>query len=850
MDFYAFGQDSISCNITIIQFHCEIYEYRDITSIMSPNDKNLDFNTSKRKTTEDDEEFTRKKIKSVDVANDDTKDNGFDDDNGFSPDLPHSIPQPNASKDDRADDIELIETIDIITSPPQTQNALTKDCYVSLKKLHFPPNLEAETEGCHLCGQLLKDVSICVPKEHSVNSVSSVNPTIPQHTPTYSISDLSIFDSAGHLVPYDAGLIEKGRHLFVSGIVTMEGKLDSVTIKRVGPIWSWRRTPWLVSESNPCLVSSKLILTIRKGQAEREYEVASPRHMSKEYRQAVRKFNPVVKIDELDNSNDEFKEKQKLSTCSDYNSVKGKKLQTQKDFTSCDNDTPFIIKQKQLAGNIEPTDPSTTISELLQSLGGYVGMGEALNHLLPGCPESSDSIAAFLLFVNERQQIWKRKQRGEKILTENKVMSEKWFTNMYRELDRGTIFFRNMILSSFPNGIPSNSSSVNEDLIKLILFYSLSYRLVNKMETFIAYGKLPDRKDWGIFSRFLRDRFRNNKIIFTAAHQNMGLEKYLKTMSFVAKESNINALSRKLRIAAENRNLKDCNQVLLSINNVGPFFAWQVLCDLLECNLLGKCTDNQWTSLGPGAKSGLRRIFDLESKNHELHFTRLLRNLCAAKGDGSGFEAIGVNFPVFLDKELSMKNVEHALCEFDKYYRFALGMPARDRTFTEDSSRVRLDKSVKCSECKMKTGKNEKYVCVLCKRQFHFECYPNKMNYVERDEMWFCEPCTETINQWRHQDTAFQEIYSDKDKNSKLKKVPNIQMKVKEEKKETNTIIEVNLSDEDTSSGDEDSSSEDEGVEEYGEESDDDHEILCLETNSKILDDSTDVYDLDSFAEL
>ena len=63
-----------------------------------------------------------------------------------------------------------------------------------------------------------------------------------------------------------------------------------------------------------------------------------------------------------------------------------------------------------------------------------------------------------------------------------------------------------------------------------------------------------------------------------------------------------------------------------------------MLCDLLECRVLGECTDNQWTCLGPGAKSGLRRIFSMEGKRHELKLTRLLRDVCAIQGKGSGFE--------------------------------------------------------------------------------------------------------------------------------------------------------------------------------------------------------------------
>ena len=109
-----------------------------------------------------------------------------------------------------------------------------------------------------------------------------------------------------------------------------------------------------------------------------------------------------------------------------------------------------------------------------------------------------------------------------------------------------------------------------------------------------------------------------------------------------------------------------CQTVVLTIPNVGDFFAWQIICDSLESKILGWNTDNQWACLGPGAKNGLRRIFCLETTRGELKHTRLLRDLCNPKGSKSGFAKLGVKFPAFLLKELSLKNVEHALCEYDK----------------------------------------------------------------------------------------------------------------------------------------------------------------------------------------
>ena len=91
----------------------------------------------------------------------------------------------------------------------------------------------------------------------------------------------------------------------------------------------------------------------------------------------------------------------------------------------------------------------------------------------------------------------------------------------------------------------------------------------------------------------------------------MGFNRLMKTFDFL--QNNVDKMASKLVLAAHKKSVKMCQDVILEIPNVGDFFAWQILCDLLESKILGKITDNQWACLGPGAKNGLRRIFKLET---------------------------------------------------------------------------------------------------------------------------------------------------------------------------------------------------------------------------------------------
>ena len=87
---------------------------------------------------------------------------------------------------------------------------------------------------------------------------------------------------------------------------------------------------------------------------------------------------------------------------------------------------------------------------------------------------SCDTVAAFVLFICERQKIWVNRNRNRPNLTQNKVLANKWFTNMYRELDRGTMYFRKCINETEPTD--GKTDVINVDRVSRVLFKSIVYR--------------------------------------------------------------------------------------------------------------------------------------------------------------------------------------------------------------------------------------------------------------------------------------------------------------------------------------------------------------------------------------
>jgi hypothetical protein len=95
---------------------------------------------------------------------------------------------------------------------------------------------------------------------------------------------------------------------------------------------------------------------------------------------------------------------------------------------------------------------------------------------------------------------------------------------------------------------------------------------------------------------------------------------------------------------------------LLNINGVGGFIAYEMVCDLRFCLLRFKPLDTiTWANVGPGAKRGLNRL---------------------------GMEPCIESMITLLNKAprlecpwpFELREIEHWLCEFDKYERVRTGV--------------------------------------------------------------------------------------------------------------------------------------------------------------------------------
>jgi len=98
---------------------------------------------------------------------------------------------------------------------------------------------------------------------------------------------------------------------------------------------------------------------------------------------------------------------------------------------------------------------------------------------------------------------------------------------------------------------------------------------------------------------------------------------------------------------------------LLQFFMVGKFVGYEMVCDLRFTNVLDAVDTLTWANVGPGAERGLRRLGmdpTLES----------MRELLSRKNELQSY-VFDCEWP------FELREIEHSLCEFDKYQRVKTG---------------------------------------------------------------------------------------------------------------------------------------------------------------------------------
>lgn len=260
--------------------------------------------------------------------------------------------------------------------------------------------------------------------------------------------------------------------------------------------------------------------------------------------------------------------------------------------------------------------------------------------------------------MTERHGIYIRRAQGAaKPWTKDQVLQNYRFCNVYRELDTTTQWIRQN----------TRDEVFSAALCRQINWIPTLQRIYSNNDP-RAHGGDGDFSPAMLahlieFEKDVSGKAYTSAYMLTAGGASGGMRKSEITASLIL--APLWALRDVLtEQITRNNTLQYCTERLSGLYGFGPFIGYEVACDLRYSGMLARATDIMtWANPGPGARRGLNRLFGRPVD------TRVSTEACVSEMR-------------FLLKEVSsewgfapleMREIEHSLCEFDKYQRVALG---------------------------------------------------------------------------------------------------------------------------------------------------------------------------------
>ena len=274
----------------------------------------------------------------------------------------------------------------------------------------------------------------------------------------------------------------------------------------------------------------------------------------------------------------------------------------------------------------------------------------------------------FWYWINERHRIYLKKAGGESHpLTDDPILQQFKFTNVFRELDRTTVWVRENIRSRYEG----------PDLIFLLALF----RQTGTIEAGIHMLQLFDNAGFehDLFADEMHEFQLNGGQVFTGAYMVTGslpggkgrpkiysiLEHAIQPV-WKSREA-IYKLARKTK-SIEQTTRAFCGYPGWGGNN---FMAYEVTSDLRHTPILNDAHDIMtWANPGPGAQRGLCRVAGEDFSMGRGAGSRP-KDQCILE-----MQELLKESPRFLEPHvppLEMREIEHSLCEFDKWSRVKNG---------------------------------------------------------------------------------------------------------------------------------------------------------------------------------
>jgi hypothetical protein len=285
----------------------------------------------------------------------------------------------------------------------------------------------------------------------------------------------------------------------------------------------------------------------------------------------------------------------------------------------------------------------------------------------------------WIYYMRERHNIYLLRQAGKPApWTNDAVLSQYRFCNVYRELDKVTIWIREHIREPFADHpflwfmlAIARRINLPATLAELIADKKGAWPDIATSKAGASVGKWnPDR-----MVQLLDDRTKRGEQVYTGAYMITGEAKpehIGKTKSRTTVFSNLLPLWQKAGVIEPqlHHTLQGAFQALLGQGFAwGPFMCYEVVSDLRHTRYLCDAPDVlTWANAGLGALRGLNRLHGRPLKQAQKPDAACAEMQELLELTRREWPRPSTKFP-----RLEMREIEHTLCEFDKYMRVVTG---------------------------------------------------------------------------------------------------------------------------------------------------------------------------------
>lgn len=275
----------------------------------------------------------------------------------------------------------------------------------------------------------------------------------------------------------------------------------------------------------------------------------------------------------------------------------------------------------------------------------------------------------FFAFARERHEIYLRRKAGSASpWTDDPILHRYRFTNVYRELDNVTLWFAANARNRYEgDNVATLMATVvfrlfNRNITGEAIFNQTSFGNRTAFEEFLHTGDSGVMKP-SILSFCGRGPYCTGAYIINSPNGMDKLTGVLQMIQWVW-----DGRADVFRAIEQAGTLEATWSAFTKFPHIADFTSYEFVTDLRWTDLLYNAPDIlTWANPGPGAMRGLNRIFgrNLTSKQKKHLFIDEMRAIMAASRDPRNWP---IDWPI-----LEMREVEHTLCEFDKYLRVKTG---------------------------------------------------------------------------------------------------------------------------------------------------------------------------------